>query len=176
MPGSGNLRHRIEHAQVVTAADLPRFKALNVIASMQPSHAVEDMPWAEARVGPARIGGAYAWRSLRRAGARLVFSSDLPGTDYNLFYGLHSAIARQDKAGTPAGGWRPGERVTPEEAIRGVTTWAAYTAVREEKTGVLAPGRWADITVLSVDPFTSSPSALLRGKVTLTIIGGRRVD
>lgn len=176
MPGSGNLRHRIEHAQVVSAADFPRFKALNLIASMQPSHAVEDMPWAETRVGPARIAGAYAWRSLRRAGARLVFSSDLPGTDYNLFYGLHSAIARQDPAGNPAGGWRPGERVTREEAVRGFTTWPAYTAFREDKTGALAPGRWADITVLSVDPFTSSPSALLAGKATLTIVGGRRIE
>src|SRR5262249_31373738 len=85
-------RPRIEHAQVLSPSDLPRFASLGVIASMQPSHAVEDMAWAETRVGPDRIQGAYAWRSLRRAGARLAFSSDLPATDYNIFYGLHSAV------------------------------------------------------------------------------------
>jgi predicted amidohydrolase YtcJ len=174
-PDSVGLRHRIEHAQVLAPADIPRFKTLNVIASMQPSHAVEDMPWAGTRVGPVRIEGAYAWRSLRRAAARLVFSSDLPGTDYNLFYGLHSAVARQDRAGQPAGGWRPDQCVTREEAVRGFTTWAAYTAFRENQTGVLAPGRWADVTVLSLDPFTASPSALLGGTVTMTIVGGRIV-
>lgn len=174
-PGSLGLRERIEHVQVLAPEDIPRLSRLGIIASMQPSHAVEDMPWAETRVGPDRIAGAYAWRTIRRAGGRLVFSSDLPGTDYDIFYGLHSAIARQDRGGKPEGGWRPGERVTAEEAVRGFTTWAAYTAFRENVTGTLAPGRWADVTILTVDPFTAPPSALLSGRVHATIVGGRIV-
>jgi predicted amidohydrolase YtcJ len=174
-PGSLGLRERIEHAQVLAPEDIPRLSRLGIIASMQPSHAVEDMPWAEARVGRDRIGGAYAWRTIRQAGGRLVFSSDLPGTDYSVFYGLHSAVTRQDKAGKPEGGWRPDQRVTAEEALRGFTTWAAYTAFRENVTGTLAPGRWADVTIVSVDPFTAAPSALLGGRVQTTIVGGRIV-
>ena len=105
-PARGSTRPRIEHAQVVSPADRARFGALGVIASMQPSHAVEDMAWAETRIGPERIKGAYAWRSLRRAGARLTFNSDLPATDYNIFYGLHSAVTRTDREGStsPAAG------------------------------------------------------------------------
>src|SRR4029079_13093264 len=95
-PGSLGLRERIEHAQVLAPEDIPRLSQLGIIASMQPSHAVEGMPWAEARVGRDRIGGPYAWRTIRQAGGRLVFSSDLPGTDYSVFYGLQSAGPRQD--------------------------------------------------------------------------------
>jgi predicted amidohydrolase YtcJ len=174
-PGSLGLRERIEHAQVLAADDIARLGRLGIVASMQPSHAVEDMPWAEARVGPDRIAGAYAWRAIRRAGGRLVFSSDLPGTDYNLFYGLHSAITRQDRSGKPQGGWRPDQRVTVEEAVRGFTTWPAYVAFRENVTGTLAPGRWADVTILTIDPFTTSPPSLLGGAVHTTIVGGRIV-
>jgi predicted amidohydrolase YtcJ len=173
--GGIGLRARIEHAQVMAPEDIPRLARDGIIASMQPSHAVEDMPWAEARVGPDRIAGAYAWRTIRRAGGRLVFSSDLPGTDYDFFYGLHSAVTRQARDGKPQGGWRPGERVTIEEAMRGFTTWAAYTAFRENATGTLAPGRWADVTILTIDPFTTAPSALLGGGVHTTIVGGRIV-
>jgi predicted amidohydrolase YtcJ len=175
---AGRLRHRIEHAQVLAADDVPRFARLNAIASMQPSHATEDMAWAEARVGPARVRGGYAWRSLRRSGARLLFSSDLPGTGYDIFYGLHSAITRRDRERRPPGGWFREQAMTPEEAIRGYTTWAAYAAFREAHTGTLAPGRWADVTVLSLDPFTvgaSSPDRLLSGAALFTIVGGRIV-
>ena len=132
-------RPRIEHAQVVNPDDMPRFASLGVIASMQPSHAVEDMPWAETRIGPGRITGAYAWRSLRRAGAQLAFNSDLPATDYSIFYGLHSAITRQDKHGQPSAGWRTAENMTIEEAIRGWTTWAARATFQEMKTGCWRP-------------------------------------
>jgi predicted amidohydrolase YtcJ len=174
--GAADAWHRIEHAQVVTASDMPRFASLGVIASMQPSHAVEDMPWAEARIGPERITGAYAWRSLRRAGAPLVFNSDLPATDYNIFYGLHSAITRQDKHGQPAGGWRAAERMTIEEAIRGWTTWAARATLQETKAGVLAPGQRADLTVMDIDPFqlaATDPHRLLEGKILSTYVNGR---
>jgi predicted amidohydrolase YtcJ len=169
-------RPRIEHAQVVSPADVGRFATLDIIASMQPSHAVEDMAWAEARVGPERIAGAYAWRSLRRARGRLALNSDLPGTDYNIFYGLHSAVTRQDRDGQPAGGWRPDQRLTIEEALRGWTTWAAWAGFEEQNAGVLAPGRRADVTVLNLDPFTvaqTDPAKLLSGRILLTVGAGR---
>ena len=142
---------------------------------MQPGHAVEDKPWAESRVGSERIKGAYAWRSLRRAGARMVLSSDLPGSDYNIFYELHAAITRRDKDLQPQGGWRPEECLTPEEALRGFTTWAAYAAFAEDQTGVLAPGRLADITVMDVDPLVAgsvTPEKLLKASIKTTIVGG----
>jgi predicted amidohydrolase YtcJ len=166
-------RPRIEHAQVVNAADMPRFAAIGATASMQPSHAVEDMPWAETRIGPERVKGAYAWRSLRRAGVRLAFNSDLPATDYSIFYGLHSAVTRKDKHGKPAAGWRTEERMTIEEAIRGWTTWAAYAVFQEQKAGIIAVGRRADLTVFDIDPFQTDPSGLLSGKIIATIVDGR---
>ncbi len=175
-PSARNGRHRIEHAQVLHPADVGRFAKLGVIASMNPPHAVEDMGWAEDRLGADRVRLAYAWRTIRRAGAHLVFSSDLPGTDYDIFYGLHSAITRQDRDGKPDGGWHPEQRMTPEEALRGYTTWAAYAAFAEREAGVLAPGRWADITVMDIDPLDTgekNPARLLSGKVTMTIVGGR---
>lgn len=169
-------RHRIEHAQVVSPTDIPRFASLGVIASMEPPHAVEDKGWAETRVGPERIKGAYAWRTLRQSGARLIFNSDLTGSDHDIFYGLHSAITRQDKDGQPAGGWYPEQRMTPEEAVRGYSTWAAYAAFAEKDLGQIAAGRLADFSALSLDPMTvgaTTPAQLLGGRVRLTVVGGR---
>lgn len=174
-PAARTGRHRIEHAQVVSPSDMPRFAQLGVIASMQPGHAVEDMAWAEQRLGAERIKGAYAWRSLRRAGARMVLSSDLPGSDYNIFYELHAATTRRDRNLHPSGGWRPEERLTIEEALRGYTTWAAYAAFAENDSGMLAPGRLADVTVIDIDPFVTAsdaPDKLLTGSITKTIVGG----
>ncbi len=171
-------RHRIEHAQVVAPADMPRFNRLGIIASMEPPHAVEDKPWAETRLGPERVKGAYAWRALREHGTRLIFNSDLTGSDHNLFYGLHSAITRQDKDRQPAGGWYPAQRMTPEEAVRGYGTWAAYASFAESDTGQLGPGRLADLTALTVDPLTlgaADPGKLLGGRVRLTVVGGKVV-
>ena len=171
-------RHRIEHAQLLAAADIPRFASLGILASMQPPHAIEDKGWAQDRVGPERIRGAYAWRSLRLAGARLAFNSDLPGTDYDFFYGFHSAITRQDRRGEPQGGWFPDQRMTPEEALRGYTCWGAYAQFSETLTGTLQAGKWADITVLSLDPLNvgeRNPPGLFGGKVLYTIAGGRVV-
>ena len=172
-PSARGQRHRIEHAQVLAPDDLPRLAALDVIASMQPPHAVEDQGWAEERLGPARIAGAYAWRTLRRAGARLAFSSDLPGSGWSPLYGLHSAITRQDTTGRPPGGWRPSERMTPEEAVRGYTTWAAWAGFDERDAGQLAVGRRADLTALDVDPFRDPPARLRTGRVVLTVSRGR---
>lgn len=172
-PSARDLRHRIEHAQVVHPLDQPRFSRLGVIASMQPPHAVEDMPWAGARLGAVRVRSAYAWRTLRQSGARLVFSSDLPGSDWNLFYGWHSAIFRRDKAGAPPAGWFPAERMTAEEAVRGYSTWAAYAGFDEEEGGTIAVGRRADLTAVSVDPFRARDGAdLLGGAVRLVVVNG----
>jgi len=172
-PKARDLRHRVEHAQVLSPSDIVRFASLGVVASVQPPHAVEDKGWAETRVGAERIAGAYAWRTLRQAGAPLVFSSDLPGSDWSPFYGLHSAITRQDTSGAPPGGWYPEQRMTPEEAVRGYTVWSAYAGFDERDAGTLAVGRRADITVLSVDPFRDDPRTLLRGQVVMTISRGR---
>jgi predicted amidohydrolase YtcJ len=174
-PGTRNGRHRIEHAQVVNPADFSRFAALDVLASMQPGHAVEDRTWAEERIGSERIRGAYAWRTLRMQGARLVLSSDLPGSDYSFFYVLHSAVTRRDRERQPAGGWYPAEKLTAEETVRGYTTWAAHASLTDHSGGVIAVGRRADLTFLSIDPFTASADALLEGKVTATVVAGRLV-
>lgn len=172
---SRNGRHRVEHAQVVHPDDIPRFVELGLIASMEPPHAVEDKAWAEERLGPERIRGAYAWRTLRRAGVPLIMNSDLPGSDHDIFYGLHAAITRRDKNLEPVGGWYPEEALTAEEAVRSYTVWPAWAAFLETETGVLAPGRWADLTALDLDPLNlgaSTPAKLLEGSVVLTVVGG----
>lgn len=177
-PVARETRPRIEHAQVLAPVDILRFASVGVIASMQPSHAVEDMAWAEDRIGSSRISGAYAWRSLRRAGARLAFNSDLPATDYNIFYGLHSAVTRTDRHNLPAGGWHPEQRVTIEEALRGWTTWAAYAEFREQEAGIIAAGYAANLTVMDIDPLQtgeSNPARLLDGKIVMTVIDGQVV-
>jgi hypothetical protein len=122
------------------------------------------------------VKGAYAWRSLRRTGARIVFNSDLTGSDHDIFYGLHAAVTRRDRKREPPGGWHPEERLTPEEALRAYTAWNAYAAFWEKETGVIAPGRWADLTVLDLDPLVvgeGDPGRLLQGKVLMTIVAGR---
>ena len=171
-PGARALRHRVEHAQVVHPDDLARFGALGLVASMEPGHAVEDSPWAEDRLGPDRVRGAYAWRSLRRGGALLIFNSDFTGTDWSPFYGLYAAQTRQKKDGTPEGGWTPEEAVTAEEALRAYTVWPARASGREALTGTLEAGTWADLTVLDRDPLTTPPDALLSGSVRMTVVGG----
>ncbi len=174
-PDAARQRHRIEHAQVIHPQDFARFAPMSVIASMEPPHAVEDKTWAEDRVGPERIRGAYAWRTLRRAGARLTFNSDLAGSDHSIFYGLHAAITRRDKERQPPEGWYPEQKLTPEEAVRAYTTWSAYAAHWEEQTGILAPGRWADLTLMDVDPLVlgeTDPGAILDGQIVATIVAG----
>jgi hypothetical protein len=173
-----NQRNRIEHAQILSPEDIPRMAEMAIIASMEPPHAVEDKSWAETRLGPERIKGAYAWRTLRQQQVALTFNSDLPGSDHNIFYGLHSAITRQDKNSQPVNGWYPEQSMSAEEALRGYTNWAAYAAFREKQTGILSVGRFADITVMDIDPLQTgenSPEKLLEGKVLMTIIAGKIV-
>jgi predicted amidohydrolase YtcJ len=177
-PGARNRRHKIAHAQVVHPDDFSRFADLRIAASMQPPHAVEDMDWAEDRLGPERIKGAYAWRTMRETGVRLLLNSDLPGSDWDIFYGLHSAITRRDKNLQPAGGWYPEQAFTPEEAVRGYTTWGAWAEFLEEVTGVIKVGMRGDLTILSIDPFrlgTDQPDNLLNGRILGTVVGGKVV-
>jgi predicted amidohydrolase YtcJ len=177
-PSALENRHRIEHAQVVHPDDFSRFGELRIVASMEPPHAVEDKAWAEDRLGPDRIRGAYAWRTLRENGAHLTFNSDLPGSDWDIFYGLHAGMTRRDRDQEPPEGWYPEEALTPEETVRAYTSWTAHAAFLEERTGVIAPGRWADLTVLDLDPFQlgeTSPGEILDGRILATIIAGRVV-
>lgn len=177
-PATARNRHRIEHAQVLHSDDLPRLGKLGIIASMEPAHAMEDKAWAEDRLGPQRIRGAYAWRSLRKTGARLTFNSDNPGSDHDIFYGLHSAITRQDRNFEPEGGWYPAQAVNMDEALRAYTTWSAFASFREDRTGVVAAGRWADLTVMDIDPFVLSEENagdILSGRILMTIVNGEIV-
>lgn len=168
-------RHRMEHAQVLHPDDLPRFAALGVIASVQPIHATSDMGWAEARLGPERVRGAYAWRSLLEAGARLALGSDFPVEPVSPLLGFHAAVTRQDAAGRPEGGWFPEERLTREEALRGFTLDAAYAAFMEHEVGSLEVGKRADFVVLDGDPMTVPEADLLRIRVVATYLDGEPV-
>lgn len=177
-PQARDLRHKIVHAQVVHPQDFQRFAQLGVAASVQPPHAVEDMRWAQDRLGPQRIRGAYAWRTFRRNGVHILLNSDLPGSHWDFFYGFHSAVTRRDRDGQPPGGWRPEEALTPEEALRGYTVWGAWAEFMDGITGVLHPGFRGDITVLSLDPFTlaaTDPDRLLEGRIVATFVGGEVV-
>src|SRR5690606_6377288 len=153
-------RWRIEHAQVLSLKDLPRLAPMHVIASMQPTHATSDMPWAEDRVGPDRINGAYAWRKLRDSGARLALGSDFPVESVDPRLGLYAAETRTDADGEPAGGWHPEDRLTPWEALRGFTLDAAYAGFAEDEVGSLAPGKRADFVVFDGDPLAVDPARL----------------
>ena len=174
-PSARKNRNRIEHAQVMHPNDIPRLADLNIIASMEPPHAVEDKTWAEQRLGPERIKGAYAWRSLLMNNTRLTFNSDNPGSDHDIFYGLHSAITRQDKNSQPEGGWYKEQAVNIDEAIRAYTSWSAFANFTEDYTGIIDEGRWADITIMNIDPFVlseDSPVDILDGEILMTIVNG----
>lgn len=174
-PGSDTLRNRIEHAQVVALDDIPRFKTLQLIASMQPTHATSDMNMAEDRVGAERIRGAYAWQTFLKQGTVVAAGSDFPVEYPNPFYGLYSAVTRQDQAGKPPGGWHPEEALTLVQALRAFTLDAAYAGHAEKTLGTLEPGKWADFIVLDHDIFADPASALWSTKVLETWVGGKRV-
>ena len=168
-------RWRIEHAQVLAPQDLPRLAQLHVIASMQPTHATSDMPWAEERLGPRRINGAYAWRQLRDSGARLALGSDFPVESVDPRLGLYAAATRADGDGKPSGGWHPEDKLTAFEALRGFTLDAAYAGFAEDEVGSLATGKRADFVVLAEDPLAIDPAALRTLTVRATYVDGRPV-
>lgn len=168
-------RWRIEHAQVATLADIPRFEQLNVIASMQPTHATSDMPWAESRVGRERLAGAYAWRRFLQSNVRLALGSDFPVESADPRLGLYAAATRQDLAGRPPGGWLPDQKLTPAEALRGFTADAAWAGFIEAEVGRLAPGLRADFVLLDADPLAVDAARLPTIKVMSTWVDGERV-
>ena len=170
--GGGPGRHRIEHAQIMALDDIPRFAELGLIASMQPTHATSDMPWAEDRVGADRIQGAYAWQRFRDAGVPLALGSDFPVERVSPLLGFYAAVTRQDPNGEPPDGWMPDQRLTREEALRGFTLDAAYAAFMEEEVGSLEPGKWADFVLLSNDIMTVPAEQILATKVIATVLGG----
>jgi len=173
-PTGSSPRFRIEHAQVLDATDIPRFARLGVLASVQTVHCPSDRPWAVARIGVERIrAGAYAWRKLLASGARLLNGTDAPVEDVSPIQNFHAAVTRQDASGQPAGGFDPDQKLTREEALRSLTLDGAYGGFEEDARGMLAPGRLADLVVLSQDPLSVPDDALMQTRVDATIVDGR---
>jgi hypothetical protein len=191
-------RLRIEHAQVLAPNDIPRFHKLGVIPSMQPTHCTADMYWAEARLGPTRVRGAYAWRSLLNTGVIIPGGSDFPVEGPNPLFGIYAAITRQDRRGMPrnaedvrasfqlsaagvtdkaafADGWYVSQKMTREEALRAFTSWAAFAGFQEDLLGSLEQGKLADFVVLSKDIMNIPPLEILKTTVERTILGGKEV-
>jgi predicted amidohydrolase YtcJ len=168
------LRHRIEHVQLLHADDVPRFKELQVIASMQPIHATQDIYLADRYWGE-RARLSYAWGSLLRAGARLAFGSDTPVESMDPLVGIHAAATRQRADGTPEGGWYPEQRLTVGEAVHAYTLGAAYASGSEKDAGSLVRGKLADMVILSDDIFAIPPQGILNTHVVATAFDGEIV-
>lgn len=173
--GPRDRRFRIEHAQHLLAADIPRFGQLGVIPSMQPAHEIDDGRWAEKRIGPVRIKTTYAFRSLLDSGAHLAFGTDWPVAPLNPLIGIYGAVTRETSDGKNPHGWVPEQKISVEEAVRAYTTGSAYAEFGEREKGTLEPGKLADIVVLSQDIFRIDPEEILKTKVEETIVGGRLV-
>lgn len=168
-------RHRIEHAQVVQPADIPRFKQLAIVPSMQPTHATSDQNMAEQRVGPERIKGAYAWRTFLKQGSRIACGSDFPIESPNPLQGIHAAVTRQDMQGMPNGGWHKEQAMTLTEALRCFTLDAAWAAHQEQSVGSLERGKWADFIVTDRDLFQVPAEEIGKIGVLQTWVGGKQV-
>jgi hypothetical protein len=173
--GERDRRDRIEHAQIVAPEDFARFGSLKVIASMQPSHQTTDMRWAEKRLGPERIKGAYAWKTMLDHGVRLAFGTDWPVEVINPMRGIHACVTRQLPDGTPAKGWQPQEKIPMDRCIRAYTVGSTYAEFEDGKKGLIMPGFFADVIVLSGDVTKIPASDILNVKVLNTIVGGRVV-
>jgi predicted amidohydrolase YtcJ len=168
-------RFRIEHAQIIHPDDVPRFAQLGVIPSMQASHQTSDMYWAVNRIGPTRVLGAYAWRSLLNTGVIIANGSDLPVERTNPLISFMASVSRQDARGWPAGGWYPEQKMTREEALKSMTIWAAYAGFMEKDIGSLEPGKLADFVVLDQDIMRVPPELILNTNVLATYLGGKAV-
>ncbi|WP_298444711.1 amidohydrolase [uncultured Ferrimonas sp.] len=173
--GEAGQRHRIEHLQVVEPSDFDAIKQAGIIASIQPTHATSDMNMAEDRLGHERIHGAYAWRTILDKGIPLAAGSDFPIESPNPFWGLYSAVARQDHHGNPAGGWYPNQAMSREEALHGFTLGAAYASFQEDTLGSLEPGKQADFILIDRDYFTVATSAIWQTQVLATYVAGELV-
>ena len=170
--GATNPRWRVEHAQIVDPADIPRFKQLGVIASMQPSHAISDLFFAPARLGMERLAGAYAWKSLLDSGAVIAGGSDAPVERGEPMIEFYAAVARKSIKGEQLEGWHPEQAVSREQALKMFTTSAAYAAFEERERGSIARGKYADLTVLSADIMSIPEPEILKTRCEMTVIGG----
>ena len=173
--GRRDSRHRIEHAQVIGDADLARFAALGVVASMQPTHCITDKRFAEKRIGPARCAGAYAWRRLLEAKAAVAFGTDYPVEPISPLEGLYAAVTRKDRAGEPGDGWFPDQKLNMEEAIRLYTRDAAYAEFTEDRKGMLKEGYLGDAAIFHEDLLALPPDRIMSAQVDYTIVGGKVV-
>jgi predicted amidohydrolase YtcJ len=171
----GDRRWRIEHAQIVDPADLPRFGQNGIVASMQPVHQTSDWRMATARVGEARLKGAYAWKAMLDNRVPLAFGSDVPVESPNPFPGIATAVTREDAQGEPAGGWMPEQRISLEAALGGFTRGAAYAGFAEKRFGSLIPGQRADFILIDRDITTIRPADIRATQVLESWIGGKRV-
>ncbi|MBI3789283.1 MAG: amidohydrolase [Gemmatimonadetes bacterium] len=168
-------RFRIEHAQILDLADIPRFAMLKVLPSMQSSHQTSDMYWVKDRLGERRLAGAYAWRSLLKTGVIIPNGTDFPVEQVSPFITFHSAVTRQDAKSWPAGGWRGQEKMTREEAIKSITLWPAIAGFQEKDLGSITVGKRADFVILDHDLMTTPDAQLLDTKVVATYLGGKPV-
>jgi predicted amidohydrolase YtcJ len=173
--GPRDRRDRIEHAQTLLPADIPRFAKLGVIASVQPFHAIDDGRWAINRLGPERIQSTYAFHSLMASGAVVAFGSDWPVAPLAPIIGIYAAVTRRTIDGKNPSGWMPQEKVTVAQALRAYTYNAAYAEFEENVKGTLEPGKLADMTVLARNLFDIDPAEIENVKVDLTILGGEVV-
>ena len=167
-----DVRFALEHAQVLTPEDVSRLADLGVIASMQPLHATEDMHFAEARLGPERIQGAYIWSTLLDNGVVVATGTDYSVSPYNPFYTLHAAVTRQDRENNPPGGWYPEEAMTREEALYAATMAGAYAMHAEDVLGSIEVGKLADFVVIPVDYMTVPAEDLWKITPDMTVVGG----
>lgn len=172
--GPRDRRFRVEHAQHLRPAAIARFARQNVIASVQPYHAADDGRWAIKRIGPARLAGTYAFRSLIESGAHVVFGSDWPVAPLDPLTGIHAAVTRQTIDGANPGGWLPDQKITAQQALVAYTAGGAYAGFVDDRAGRIAPGYLADITVLDRDLLTAAPADILSARVLHTIVGGQQ--
>jgi len=170
--GGKNLRNRLEHSQIISLEDIPRFKTLGVIASIQPIFATSDMNMAGERLGDERLKGSYAWNKFLKQGTVIASGSDFPVELANPFYGLHAAVTRQDRNNQPEGGWLPGEKISATEALRSFTLSAAYAAHQENTLGSLEKGKWADFILVDRDIIKGDPKDIWKTNVLQTWIAG----
>ena len=175
LKGRNDRRWRIEHAQVVSAEDVEKFGRFSVVPSVQPTHGTSDMYWAGERLGQERVKTAYAYRALYRQNQRLAFGSDFPVEDIRPLYGFHAAVARQDAKAYPAGGFQPENALSREDALRGMTIWAAHSNFEEKEKGSIEPGKFADFVVLEEDVMKVAAPRIRNAKVFQTFVNGQQV-